>query len=333
MDEKNIVLYGSMDDGPVIRVLMDNETLWLTQKQMAELFNVNVPAINKHLLNIYSDGELSENATISKKEIVQTEGHREVTRDVNYYNLDAIIAVGYRVNSLQATRFRQWATQILREYIIKGFVLDDDRLKQAKTVLGKDYFQELLERVRSIRASEQRIWLQVTEIFKQCSIDYDSKSLEARRFFATVQNHFHFAINNLTAAEIIWHRADSNKPHMGLKTWAQGPEGRVNKSDTVVAKNYLEEKELKSLERAVNSYFDYIEGQIERKKQFNMKSLRESVDRFLEFNDYPVLDGNGSISKKQAEEKAHQEYAIFNKTQPIGRDFKKFLEENSKDKR
>lgn len=222
MDEKNIVLYGSMDDGPVIRVLMDNETLWLTQKQMAELFNVTSQTITRHLQTIYETEELDENSTCTKIEQVQQEGPREVKRELLFYNLDAIIAVGYRVNSLQATRFRQWATQILREYIIKGFVLDDERLKQAKTVLGRDYFQELLERVRSIRASEQRIWLQVTEIFKQCSIDYDSKSLEARRFFATVQNHFHFAINNLTAAEIIWYRADSNKPHMGLKTWAQG---------------------------------------------------------------------------------------------------------------
>ena len=247
-----------------------------------------------------------------------------------HYNLDAIIAVGYRVNSIQATHFRQWATKVLKEYIIKGFALDDDRLKQAKTVLGKDYFQELLERVRSIRASEQRIWLQVTEIFKECSIDYDSHSLEARRFFATVQNRFHFAINNQTAAEIIHARADHTKPHMGLKTWSNSPEGRVNKSDTTIAKNYLDEKELKSLERSVNSYFDYIEGQIERKKNFSMLELRQSVDKFLAFNDLPVLEGNGQVSKKQAEEKAHKEYEIFNKTQPIGRDFKNFLNEVKK---
>ena len=328
--EKNIVLYGNIDDGPVVAVVVENETLWLTQKQMAELFNCSTDNISLHLKNIFNEGELDPISTTEESSVVQTEGARQITRTVKYYNLDAIIAVGYRVNSKQATHFRQWATQVLKEYIIKGFALDDDRLKQAKTVLGKDYFQELLERVRSIRASEQRIWLQVTEIFKECSIDYDSHSLEARRFFATVQNRFHFAINNQTAAEIIHARADHTKPHMGLKTWSNSPEGRVNKSDTTIAKNYLDEKELKSLERSVNSYFDYIEGQIERKKKFSMLELRQSVDKFLAFNDLPVLEGNGQISKKQAEEKAHKEYEIFNKTQPIGRDFKKFLNEVKK---
>lgn len=325
--EKNIVLYGNIDDGPLVSVLLEDETLWLTQKQMSELFNVSVPTINVHLKNIFETKELDENSVIRKFLITASDGKNYSTF---HYNLDAIIAVGYRVNSIQATHFRQWATQVLKEYIIKGFALDDDRLKQAKTVLGKDYFQELLERVRSIRASEQRIWLQVTEIFKECSIDYDSHSLEARRFFATVQNRFHFAINNQTAAEIIHTRADHTKPHMGLKTWSNSPEGRVNKSDTTIAKNYLDERELKSLERSVNSYFDYIEGQIERKKKFSMLELRQSVDKFLAFNDLPVLEGNGQISKKQAEEKAHKEYEIFNKTQPIGRDFKKFLNEVKK---
>lgn len=325
--EKNIVLYGNIDDGPLVSVLLEDETLWLTQKQMSELFNVSVPTINVHLKNIFETKELDENSVIRKFLITASDGKNYSTF---HYNLDAIIAVGYRVNSIQATHFRQWATQVLKEYIIKGFALDDDRLKQAKTVLGKDYFQELLERVRSIRASEQRIWLQVTEIFKECSIDYDSHSLEARRFFATVQNRFHFAINNQTAAEIIHARADHTKPHMGLKTWSNSPEGRVNKSDTTIAKNYLDEKELKSLERSVNSYFDYIEGQIERKRKFSMLELRQSVDKFLAFNDLPVLEGNGQISKKQAEEKAHKEYEIFNKTQPIGRDFKKFLNEVKK---
>ena len=328
--EKNIVLYGNIDDGPVVAVVVENETLWLTQKQMAELFNCSTDNISMHLKNIFNEGELDPISTTEESSVVQTEGARQITRTVKYYNLDAIIAVGYRVNSKQATHFRQWATQVLKEYIIKGFALDDDRLKQAKTVLGKDYFQELLERVRSIRASEQRIWLQVTEIFRECSIDYDSHSLEARRFFATVQNRFHFAINNQTAAEIIHARADHTKPHMGLKTWSNSPEGRVNKSDTTIAKNYLDEKELKSLERSVNSYFDYIEGQIERKKKFSMLELRQSVDKFLAFNDLPVLEGNGQVSKKQAEEKAHKEYEIFNKTQPIGRDFKKFLNEVKK---
>lgn len=330
MEEKNIVLYGNIDDGPVVAVVVENETLWLTQKQMAELFNCSSDNISLHLKNIFNSGELDPISTTEESSVVQTEGTRRISRTVKYYNLDAIIAVGYRVNSKQATHFRQWATQVLKEYIIKGFALDDERLKQAKTVLGKDYFQELLERVRSIRASEQRIWLQVTEIFKECSIDYDSHSLEARRFFATVQNRFHFAINNQTAAEIIHARADHTKPHMGLKTWSNSPEGRVNKSDTTIAKNYLDEKELKSLERSVNSYFDYIEGQIERKKNFSMLELRQSVDKFLAFNDLPVLEGNGQVSKKQAEEKAHKEYEIFNKTQPIGRDFKKFLNEVKK---
>lgn len=330
MEEKNIVLYGNIDDGPVVAVLVENETMWLTQKMMADLFGTTTQNVQQHLDAIYRSGELDEDSTIKIFLTVRQEGSRTVNRSVKHYNLDAIIAVGYRVNSKQATHFRQWATQVLKEYIIKGFALDDDRLKQAKTVLGKDYFQELLERVRSIRASEQRIWLQVTEIFKECSIDYDSHSLEARRFFATVQNRFHFAINNQTAAEIIHARADHTKPHMGLKTWSNSPEGRVNKSDTTIAKNYLDEKELKSLERSVNSYFDYIEGQIERKKNFSMLELRQSVDKFLAFNDLPVLEGNGQFSKKQAEEKAHKEYEIFNKTQPIGRDFKKFLNEVKK---
>lgn len=330
MEEKNIVLYGNIDDGPVVAVLVENETMWLTQKMMADLFGTTTQNVQQHLDAIYRSGELDEDSTIKIFLTVRQEGSRTVNRSVKHYNLDAIIAVGYRVNSKQATHFRQWATQVLKEYIIKGFALDDDRLKQAKTVLGKDYFQELLERVRSIRASEQRIWLQVTEIFKECSIDYDSHSLEARRFFATVQNRFHFAINNQTAAEIIHARADHTKPHMGLKTWSNSPEGRVNKSDTTIAKNYLDEKELKSLERSVNSYFDYIEGQIERKKNFTMLELRQSVDKFLAFNDLPVLEGNGQVSKKQAEEKAHKEYEIFNKTQPIGRDFKKFLNEVKK---
>lgn len=330
MEEKNIVLYGNIDDGPVVAVLVENETMWLTQKMMADLFGTTTQNVQQHLDAIYRSGELDEDSTIKIFLTVRQEGSRTVNRSVKHYNLDAIIAVGYRVNSKQATHFRQWATQVLKEYIIKGFALDDDRLKQAKTVLGKDYFQELLERVRSIRASEQRIWLQVTEIFKECSIDYDSHSLEARRFFATVQNRFHFAINNQTAAEIIHARADHTKPHVGLKTWSNSPEGRVNKSDTTIAKNYLDEKELKSLERSVNSYFDYIEGQIERKKNFSMLELRQSVDKFLAFNDLPVLEGNGQVSKKQAEEKAHKEYEIFNKTQPIGRDFKKFLNEVKK---
>lgn len=329
-NEKSVVLYGEVNDGPLVEVVMMDETLWLTQKQMAELFNVTPQTVTRHLQSIFDTEELSPSSTCTKIEQVQKEGNREVKREVFFYNLDAIIAVGYRVNSKEATRFRQWATKVLREYIIKGFALDDDRLKMAKTSLGKDYFKELLERVRSIRASEQRMWLQVTEIFKECSIDYDSHSETARQFFATVQNHFHFAISTQTAAEIIYDRADHTQPNMGLKTWQNAPNGRINKSDTTIAKNYLNEKELKALERAVNNYFDYIENQIERKKTFDMLGLKQSVERYLEFNEYPVLKDNGKVSKKDAENKAHDEYKIFNKTQPIGNDFKKFLKDLNK---
>lgn len=330
MEEKQIVLYGEIGDGPRVDVLIKDETMWLTQKQIAELFNVQIPAISKHLKNIFEEGELAENVVISKMEITTPHGAIQgkiQKKETNFYNLDAIIAVGYRVNSAQATRFRIWATKVLKEYIIKGFALDDERLKQAKTVTGKDYFRELLERVRSIRASEQRIWLQVTEIFAACSINYDKNSKEARQFFASVQNLFHFAITGKTAAEIIHSRADRTKPNMGLTTWNGAPEGRIYKSDLKVAKNYLDEKDIKELERAVNSFFDYIERQIELKKKLTMADMSTLVIKFLTFNDYQILEGHGSVSNKQALRKAYTEYDEFNKTQKMGVDFTKFVNE------
>ena len=330
VEEKNVVLYGEVGDGPRVNVLIKNETMWLTQKQMAELFDCSQDNIALHLKNIYSEGELTEAATSEDSSEVRIEGNRSVTRKFKNYSLDAIIAVGYRVNSAQATRFRIWATNVLKEYIIKGFALDDERLKLAKTVTGKDYFRELLERVRSIRASEQRIWLQVTEIFAACSIDYDKNSPEAKRFFATVQNLFHYAITGQTAAEIIHSHADRNKPNMGLTTWRGSPDGRIYKYDIRIAKNYLEESEIKALERAVNGFFDYIERQIELRKEITMNDMASLVIRFLTFNDYKILEGSGKVSAKQALRKAYAEYEEFNKSQEIGTDFKKFVSEVKK---
>ena len=296
--------------------------MWLSQKSIAQLFGVNVPAISKHLDNIYESGELSKEATVSILETVQTEGSREVKRNIEYFNLDAIISVGYRVNSAQATRFRIWATNTLKEYIIKGFIMDDERLKNGR-YFGKDYFRELLERVRSIRASERRIYQQITDIFAECSIDYDPKSEITNQFYATVQNKFHFAINGQTAAEIIYKTADAEKEFMGLSTWKNAPEGRILKSDTTVAKNYLSEQEIKSLERTIGAFFDYIERIIETRNTFTMEQFALSVNKFLEFNEYKILEGKGSISAKQAEEKAFAEYDKFNKTQKIESDFDK----------
>nr|DAP38467.1 MAG TPA: virulence protein RhuM family [Caudoviricetes sp.] len=327
VEEKNVVLYGEVGDGPQVSVLIKDETMWLTQKQMAELFSVDRTVIGKHLKNIFESGELTQDIVCAKNAHVASDGR---TYESMIYSLDAIIAVGYRVNSSQATRFRIWATSVLKEYIIKGFALDDERLKLAKTVTGKDYFRELLERVRSIRASEQRIWLQVTEIFAACSIDYDKNSPEARRFFATVQNLFHYAITGQTAAEIIHSHADRNKPNMGLTTWRGSPDGRIYKYDIRIAKNYLEEGEIKALERAVNSFFDYIERQIELRKEITMNDMASLVIRFLTFNDYKILEGSGKVSAKQALRKAYTEYEEFNKNQEIGTDFKKFVSEVKK---
>lgn len=319
------ILYSSPEEDVKVTALVKDETIWLTQKAMAELFDVNVPGISKHLKNIYDEGELSESATVSILETVQNENGRSVKRNVSFYNLDAIISVGYRVNSAKATKFRIWATGILKEYIKKGFVLDDERLKQGNAVFGKDYFKELLERVRSIRASERRIWQQITDIFAECSIDYDKNSEITKKFFATVQNKFHYAITGQTAAEIVYERADHKKDHMGLTTWKNSPSGRVLKSDVNIAKNYLSEKQIRQLERAVSGYFDYIEDLIEREIAFNMEQFAASVNEFLEFRRYDILDGNGKVSRDQADEKAFGEYEIFNRTQKIDSDFDKVI--------
>lgn len=315
------IIYNLPNNAGAVQAYVENETLWLTQKAMAELFGVGIPAINKHLANIYEEEELDADATISKMEIVQQEGTRRVKREQIFYSLDAIISVGYRVNSRRATMFRQWATRVLNEFIRKGFVLDDERLKQGNAAFGQDYFRELLERVRSIRASERRIWQQITDIYAECSIDYDRLAPTTRDFYAMVQNRFHYAITGHTAAEIIHAGADHTKPHMGLTTWKYAPRGRILKSDVSVAKNYLSEKEIRSLERTVTSYFDYIEGQIERGNVFNMDQFAASVDKFLTFNDYKTLPDRGKVSAAEAKAKAETEYDLFNPTQRIESDF------------
>lgn len=319
---KEVVLYQTDDGNVNVSVIYCNESFWLTQKAMSELFGVNVPTISKHLQNIYEEGELYKDSTISKMETVRIEGTRQVKRNIDYYNLDAIIAVGYRVNSMKATKFRQWATSTLKEYMLKGFVLNDDMLKNGPK-FGKDYFKELLERVRSIRASERRIWQQVTDIFAECSIDYDRSSPTAYYFYALVQNKFHYAITGQTAAEIIYSKADHTKDHMGLTTWKNAPDGRVLKSDVTIAKNYLNEKQIRQLERAVSGYFDYIEDLIERENTFTMEEFAQSINEFLAFRRYDILPDNGKISSKSAKEKAEQEYKEFNKTQKIISDFDK----------
>lgn len=320
-NEIHFLLYSLPEEDGRVQVVVKDETIWATQKAMAQLFGVGVPAISKHLKNIYAEGELTEAATISKMEIVQFEGSREVKRVTEFYNLDAIIAVGYRVSSVRATRFRQWATKVLNEYIRKGFVLDDNRLKQGNALFGKDYFRELLERVRSIRASERRIWQQITDIYAECSIDYNRDSPTTKEFYAMVQNRFHYAITGQTAAEIIYSSADHTKDHMGLTTWKYAPDGRILKSDVSIAKNYLTEKQIRQLERTVTAYFDYIEMQIERENTFTMEQFAASVNRFLTFNDYRILPDRGRISAAQAKKKAEQEYELFNPTQRIDSDF------------
>ncbi len=314
------ILYTTPSGEVRVDVLLENETVWLTQKAMAELFGVNVPAISKHLTNIFEDTELKENSVISILETTASDNKKYQTK---FYNLDAIISVGYRVNSSKATQFRIWATNTLKEFIVKGFVLDDNRLKQGQTIFGKDYFRELLQRIRSIRASERRIYQQITDIFAECSIDYDKNSETTKMFFATVQNKFHFAISGNTAAEIIFKTANNSSENMGLTTWKNAPNGRVLKQDVIVAKNYLQENEIKQLERTITGYFDYIEGLIERQNTFSMIQLAESVNKFLTFNDYKILEGKGKISKLTANKKAINEYEIFNKTQKIISDFDK----------
>ena len=329
-EHSNFLIYQTPNQEIRVDVFLENETIWMSQKSMGELFGVQRPAITKHLKNIFESKELDEDVVCSILEHTTKHGAiKEKTQDskVKYYNLDAIISVGYRVNSTKATQFRIWATQTLKEYIIKGFVMDDIRLKEGQQVFGKDYFKELLQRIRSIRASERRIYQQITDIFAECSIDYDKNSEITKNFFAFVQNKFHFAITGKTAAEIIYNSIDKTNDNLGLTTWKNSPDGRILKSDVLIAENYLEEKEIKQLERTVSSYFDYIEGLIERENTFTMEKLSESINKFLTFNEYQVLDGKGSISKIQADKKAIGEYDEFNKNQKIISDFDKHLQQ------
>lgn len=323
-NEIQYILYNLPEEEGKVQVVIKDETIWCTQKAMSRLFGVDKSGISRHISNIFKDGELQQDATVAKIATVVNRGIRgEVEESVDFYNLDMIISVGYRVNSIQATRFRQWATKVLNEYIRKGFALDDDRLKQGTAVFGKDYFRELLERIRSIRASERRIWQQITDIYAECSIDYDKDSPTTQDFYAMIQNRFHYAITGQTAAEIIYSKADHTKEHMGLTTWKNAPDGRILKSDVSIAKNYLDEKEIRQLERAVTGYFDYIEDLIERENTFSMSQFSASVSEFLAFRRYQILPDKGRISAAQAKAKAEQEYDIFNRTQQIDSDFDK----------
>lgn len=320
--EIKYLIYNTQQEAVSVKAVVKGETIWLTQKAMAELFDCSTDNISLHLKNIFAEGELDKNSVTEKISATATDGKNYLTQ---FYNLDAIISVGYRVNSRKATQFRIWATSVLKEYMTKGFAMDDERLKQGEGTFGKDYFRELLERVRSIRASERRIWLQITDIFAECSIDYDKEADITKDFYAMVQNKFHYAITGKTAAEIINTSADKTKEHMGLTTWKNAPDGRILKSDVTVAKNYLEEKQIRQLERAVTGYFDYIEDLIERENTFTMEEFAKSINEFLAFRKYDILKGKGSVSKKQAELKAKAEYDEFNKTQKIFSDFEKSL--------
>lgn len=326
---KNFLVYNLPDEDVSIDIFVKDEDIWISQKGMAELFDVNVPAISKHLNNIYDELELDREATVSKMEIVRNEGNRNVKRTLEFYNLDAIISVGYRVNSYKATKFRIWATSVLKEYMRKGFVLDDERLKQGKSLFKEDYFKELLERVRSIRTSKRRIWQQITDIFAECSTDYNKNAQITKDFYCMVQNKFHYAITGKTAAEIIESSADYTKENMGLTTWKNSPEGRILKEDVTIAKNYLTEKEIRKLERAVSGFFDYVEDLIEDKNTFTMEEFANSVNEFLAFRKYKILVDKGRISKKSADEKAKLEYDEFNKFQKIISDFDKEIRKNS----
>lgn len=327
-NELEFLIYKTPEEDVMINAVLQDETLWLTQKGMAELFATSKQNISYHINNCFNEGELEKDSVV--KEILTTakDGKNYTT---NFYNLDAIISVGYRINSHRATRFRIWATNVLKEYIKKGFVLDDERLKQGERVFGQDYFRELLERVRSIRVSERRIWQQITDIFAECSIDYDKTSPVTQEFYAMVQNKFHYAITGKTAAEIIYSNADSSKENMGLTTWKNAPNGRILKSDVTVAKNYLDEKQIRRLERTVSGYFDYVEDLIEDEYIFTMEDFSKTVNEFLSFRRYDILEGKGKISKRIADEKANAQYDIFNKTQQINSDFdeqiKKLLSE------
>ena len=320
----NFLIYRTAEEDVSVNALIKDDSVWLPQKSMAELFDVDKSTISRHLKNIFEEGELDEKVVVA--EIATTTPHgamegKTQSKLTRFYNLDAIISVGYRVNSYRATQFRIWATGILKEYMIKGFAMDDERLKQGKTAFGKDYFDELLERVRSIRASERRIWQKITDIFAECSIDYDRNSPVTKAFYSMVQNKFHYAIVGETAAEIVYKRADREKKHMGLQTWKNAPEGRILKSDVSVAKNYLDEKQIKSLERTVTGYFDYIEDLIARENTFTMEEFAQSVNEFLAFRRYDVLKDKGSVTHKQAVNKAEAEYMEFNKKQKIASDF------------
>lgn len=322
----NFLIYKTAEEDITVNAVIRDETIWLTQKAMSELFGVQTPAISKHLKSIFEEGELAQEVVVSKMEIPTPHGAmpgKTQMQTVMMYNLDAIISVGYRINSHRATQFRIWATGVLKEYMVKGFAMDDDRLKQGKTAFGKDYFRELLERVRSIRASERRIWQQVTDIYAECSIDYDRNAPTTQQFYAMVQNRFHYAITHKTAAEIVHDSADHTKEHMGLTTWKNAPDGRILKSDVTVAKNYLDEKQIRQLERAVSGYFDYIEDLIERENTFTMEQFAASINEFLAFRRYDILPDKGHISQAQAQQKAFAEYDVFNRTQRINSDFDK----------
>ena len=322
-----------MEESGSVNVILKDNDIWATQVAMTELFGVDRYSISKHIRNIYSGGELERNSTIAKIAIVQTEGDRVIKREIDHYSLDMIISVGYRVNSQRATNFRIWATRILKEYTIKGFVLDDERLKNNSKLFNEDYFEELLERVRSIRASERRIWQKITDIFAECSINYNRDSPTTKNFYAMVQNKFHYAITGKTAAELIFDRADHTSENMGLMTWKNAPDGMIRKSDVRVAKNYLTEKQIRQLERSVSGFFDYIEDLIERGHTFTMDEFAESVNKFLEFREYRILEGKGSISGAQALHKAETEYDIFKNNQKYISDFDrhiKKLENNRK---
>lgn len=319
-NEIQFLLYSMPDEQGKVQVVVKDGTLWCSQKAMAQLFGVQVNTINYHLKEIFKSQELSEDSVIQKIRITAADGKNYLT---SFYSLDAIISVGYRVNSIKATKFRQWATVVLKEYITKGFALDDERLKQGTAVFGKDYFRELLERVRSIRASERRIWQQITDIYAECSTDYDKNAPTTRDFYAMIQNRFHFAITGMTAAEIIFTNADHTKDHMGLTTWKNAPDGRVLKPDVSIAKNYLQPEQIRRLERAVTGFFDYVEDLIERENTFTMDQFSACVNKFLEFRNYRILPDKGKVSAAEAKAKAEQEYDIFNKTQKIDSDFDK----------
>ena len=328
MKDFELLIYNTPTEDVKVNVVLKDETIWATQKAMAALFGVQVAAISKHIKHILAENELDAKVVVSKMEITTPHGAMEGKTQVQeafFYNLDMIISVGYRVSSARATQFRIWATSVLKEYIKKGFVLNDERMKNGGAIFGKDYFRELLERVRSIRASERRIWQQITDIYAECSIDYDKTAPTTKDFYAMVQNKFHYAIAGKTAAEIVYERADRRKENMGLTTWKNSPDGRILKSDVSIAKNYLEEKDIRRLERAVSGYFDYIEDLIERENTFTMEQFAASVNEFLAFRRYEILPDHsrGLISHEQAKKKAESEYLEFNKTQKIVSDFDK----------